>query len=267
VANTRSVGEASTHSDDAVVRLVDIHKSFGTTEVIKGISLELSPGEVLVIVGPSGSGKSTLLRCINGLEEATSGQVYVAGELLVAHSNRLYLIRQEVGMIFQAFHLFPHLTALQNITLAPIKVKGMTREAANDIAHDLLAKVGLAERDHSLPRQLSGGEQQRVAIARALAMNPKVMLFDEPTSALDPETVGSVLGVMQSLAREGMSMIVVTHEMGFARNVADRIIFMDHGVVVEEGGPNELLGNPKEARTRLFLDSILHPSDARVTPT
>lgn len=244
-----------------VVRLVEVRKSFGSNEVLSSVSLALGQGEVLVIVGPSGSGKSTLLRCINGLEEATSGEVYIAGDRLMARSSRLYLLRQEVGMIFQAFHLFPHLTALQNITLAPIRVKKMSRHAAEDVGRDLLAKVGLDHKEHSLPRQLSGGEQQRVAIARALAMNPKVMLFDEPTSALDPETVGSVLAVMQRLASDGMSMIVVTHEMGFARNVADRVIFMDHGVIVEEGGPDELLANPREPRTRAFLTSILRPSE------
>jgi len=248
--------------DAKVVRLVDVRKSFGTLEVLSGVSLALDPGEVLVIVGPSGSGKSTLLRCINGLEEISAGEVYVAGDRLLPHSKKLYLIRQEVGMIFQAFHLFPHLTAIQNIALAPMKVKGLSKEEATAIGRDLLARVGLASKEHSLPRQLSGGEQQRVAIARALAMNPKLMLFDEPTSALDPETVGSVLAVMQQLARDGMSMIVVTHEMGFARNVADRVIFMDHGLIVEEGAPADLLRNPREARTRLFLDSILRPTDA-----
>lgn len=240
-----------------VVRITDLHKSFGSTEVLKGINLSVETGEVLVVIGPSGSGKSTLLRCINGLEPANSGQITVAGTRLEYHSAALYEIRQQVGLIFQSFHLFPHLSALRNITLAPTVVKKMPVREAEIRARSLLQKVGLSDKEDSLPRHLSGGEQQRVAIARALAMNPKLMLFDEPTSALDPETVGSVLNVMRDLAIEGMSMIVVTHEMGFARDVGDRVIFMDRGVIVEEGHPDELMRQPKHERTRMFLRSIL----------
>jgi ABC-type polar amino acid transport system ATPase subunit len=236
--------------------MIDVHQSFGSTEVLRGITLSVSDREVLVIVGPSGSGKSTLLRCINGLQDIKSGEIYVAGTRVNPHSPGIHMLRQEVGLIFQSFNLFPHCTALQNVTLAPIKVKKMPRPEAEALSRALLARVGLAHKADSLPRQLSGGEQQRVAIARALAMHPKVMLFDEPTSALDPETVGSVLGVMRSLAAEGMSMIVVTHEMGFAREVSDRVIFMDHGVIVEEGPTRELLTKPREARTRAFLADI-----------
>lgn len=242
---------------DAIVRIVDVHQAFGHHEVLRGLTLSLLLGEVLVVIGPSGSGKSTLLRCINGLQDIKSGEIYVAGTKVNSHSSQIYLLRQHVGLIFQSFNLFPHYTALQNLTLAPMKVKRMARQEADAMCRDLLEKVGLGHKADSLPRQLSGGEQQRVAIARALAMNPKVMLFDEPTSALDPETVGSVLAVMRNLAQEGMSMIVVTHEMGFARDVSDRIVFMDHGVIVEEGPTRELLKNPREARTRAFLSDIL----------
>jgi ABC-type polar amino acid transport system ATPase subunit len=249
---------------EAVVTVVDVHKAFGSTEVLKGMTLSLPPGAVLVIIGPSGSGKSTLLRCINGLEDIQAGEIFVAGTKVVPHSSQIYLLRQQVGMIFQSFNLFPHLTALQNVALAPVIVKRMSRREAESIGRDLLAKVGLASKAASMPRQLSGGEQQRVAIARALAMNPKVMMFDEPTSALDPETVGGVLASMRALALEGMSMIVVTHEIGFARDVADRVIFMDHGVIVEEGGPKEVLSNPREARTRAFLTTVLQ-SEGRST--
>lgn len=250
-------------TNNDVVRLIDVHQSFGDTEVLRGITLSLSLGEVLVVIGPSGSGKSTLLRCINGLQGIKSGEIYVAGTKVIPHSPQIYLLRQQVGIIFQSFNLFPHYTALQNMTLAPMKVKKMPQREAEALCRDLLAKVGLTHKADSLPRQLSGGEQQRVAIARALAMNPKAMLFDEPTSALDPETVGSVLAVMRTLAQDGMSMIVVTHEMGFAREVSDRVIFMDHGVIVEEGKTRELLSNPREARTRAFLVDILAPHSGR----
>jgi ABC-type polar amino acid transport system ATPase subunit len=256
--STVSSGQVSRSADDAsLVRVVEVHQAFGHTRVLQGISLSLASGERLVVIGPSGAGKSTLLRCINGLEAITSGEIYVAGIRVLAHSSRLHLVRQQVGMIFQSFNLFPHLTALQNITLAPMKVKGLSRSAAESVANELLARVGLEGKAGSLPRQLSGGEQQRVAIARALAMEPRVMLFDEATSALDPENIGGVLSVMRRLAQDGMSMIVVTHEIGFARDVADRVIFMDKGVIEEEGGPEELLRNPRGARTRAFLKSVL----------
>jgi ABC-type polar amino acid transport system ATPase subunit len=255
---TRANASPDRHSYDAeVVRVLKVHKSFGATKVLQNMSLTLSSGEVLVIIGPSGSGKSTLLRCINGLEGIQAGEIFVAGTKVVPQSSQIYMLRQNVGMIFQSFNLFPHLTALRNITLAPMKVQKKSRREAESAAREMLAKVGLENKADSMPRALSGGEQQRVAIARALAMNPKVMLFDEPTSALDPETVGSVLSVMRSLVRDGMSMIVVTHEMGFARDVADRMIFMDHGVIVEEGSPTEVLTTPREVRTRAFLHSVL----------
>jgi ABC-type polar amino acid transport system ATPase subunit len=254
--NATERATADHDSVNSVVRMADVHKSYGSIEVLKGITLSLSFGEVLVVIGPSGGGKTTLLRCVNGLETIDSGDVFVAETRLVHHSRELHLLRQEVGMIFQSFNLFPHLTALQNITLAPMRVKKMSRKSAEALAQDLLAKVGLSNKAQSLPRQLSGGEQQRVAIARALAMNPKVMLFDEATSALDPETCGSVLAVMRDLARDGMSMFVVTHEMDFARDVADRIIFIDGGKIAEEGKPGDILRRPKEARTRAFLASI-----------
>lgn len=258
---TKIVGDskAQDDADGKVVRIIDVHQSYGRTEVLRGITLELSKGEVLVIIGPSGSGKSTLLRCINGLQAIKQGAIYVGNTKVLPHSAEVYLLRQQVGLIFQNFNLFPHYTALQNMTLAPMKVKKMGRREAEGLCRDLLATVGLSHKADSLPRQLSGGEQQRVAIARALAMSPKVMLFDEPTSALDPETVGSVLGVMRSLAQDGMSMIVVTHEIGFARDVSGRVVFMDHGVVVEEGKTRAILSNPREARTRAFLADILAP--------
>ncbi len=240
-----------------VVRVSKVHKSFGSTEVLQDISLSLSLSEVLVVIGPSGSGKSTLLRCINGLEDIQKGEIFVAGTKVAPRSSQIYVLRQQVGMIFQSFNLFPHFTALENITLGPMKVRKVSRHEAESAARTMLAKVGLADKADSMPRQLSGGEQQRVAIARALAMNPKVMLFDEPTSALDPETVGSVLAVMRDLARDGMSMIVVTHVMGFARGVADRLIFMDRGRIVEEGKAVDVLSNPKEERTRAFLKEVL----------
>jgi ABC-type polar amino acid transport system ATPase subunit len=234
-------------------------KKFADQLVLDSVSLVLRRGEVVVIIGPSGAGKSTLLRCINGLEDVQSGEIWVGDvQLLRRKSRELSLVRQRIGMIFQSFNLFPHLTSQQNVALGLIHVKSMNRDEANEMARVFLAKVGLAHKLHSLPRELSGGEQQRVAISRALAMNPEVMLFDEPTSALDPETVGSVLEVMRDLARQGMSMIVVTHELGFASDVADRVIFMDKGAIVEEGQPTDLLTRPRETRTRAFLASVLH---------
>ena len=238
-----------------MISIKNLKKSFGSVEVLKGVNLEIAEKEVVVIIGPSGSGKSTLLRCINYLEEPTSGEIVVDGMTL--GDTDINKIRAEVGMVFQRFNLFPHMTAMDNITLAPMKVRGISREEAEDIAMFLLAKVGLADRAAAYPEQLSGGQQQRVAIARALAMKPKVMLFDEPTSALDPEMVKEVLEVMKELAREGMTMAVVTHEMGFAREVGDRVLFVDQGVILEEGTPEEIFSHPKEDRMREFLSKIL----------
>lgn len=235
----------------------NVHKSFGPLKVLRGIDLHVKEQEVVVIIGPSGSGKSTFLRCLNLLEEPTSGEVTIDGMCLTDKSSDINHIRQNVGMVFQRFNLFPHKTALENITMAPIKVKGLTEKEAVAVARDLLAKVGLQDKESSYPDQLSGGQQQRVAIARALAMKPKVMLFDEPTSALDPEMVGEVLSVMKDLARDGMTMAVVTHEMGFAREVGDRVLFIDEGRVVEEGTPEQIFGNPQNERTRSFLNKIL----------
>ncbi|MEG6522266.1 amino acid ABC transporter ATP-binding protein [Desulfotomaculum sp. 1211_IL3151] len=235
----------------------NVTKNFGKLEVLRGIGLHVKEQEVVVIIGPSGSGKSTFLRCLNLLEEPTSGEITIDNVSLTDKSADINKIRQNVGMVFQRFNLFPHKTALQNITIAPMKVKGMTEKEANDIARDLLAKVGLRDKEDAYPDQLSGGQQQRVAIARALAMKPKVMLFDEPTSALDPEMVGEVLGVMKDLAREGMTMVVVTHEMGFAREVGDRVLFIDEGKVIEQGTPEEIFINAKHERTKAFLNKIL----------
>jgi ABC-type polar amino acid transport system ATPase subunit len=240
-----------------VIKINDLHKRFGKLEVLKGIDLEVSAGEVVCVIGPSGSGKSTLLRCINRLEEPTAGEVLVGGEPVPAAGRGLDHVREELGMVFQRFNLFPHMTALRNVAVGLVKVKGVERAKAEAMARDLLAKVGLADKGDSYPAQLSGGQQQRVAIARALAMQPKVMLFDEPTSALDPELVGEVLEVMKQLAREGMTMIVVTHEMGFAREVAQRVIFMDDGRIVEAGAPAQIFREPREERTRAFLRKVL----------
>lgn len=240
-----------------MIEVRDLHKSFGNLEVLKGISEHISPSEVVCIIGPSGSGKSTFLRCINLLEKPTSGEIIIDGEQITDSSVDINKIREEVGMVFQRFNLFPHKTALENITLAPIKVRGMKKEEAEKTAYELLDKVGLREKAHVYPSSLSGGQQQRVAIARALAMKPKIMLFDEPTSALDPEMVGEVLAVMKDLAKEGMTMAVVTHEMGFAREVGDRVLFMDEGVIVESGLPEELFDNPRHERTISFLSKIL----------
>ncbi|MCV7358624.1 amino acid ABC transporter ATP-binding protein [Mycolicibacterium fluoranthenivorans] len=250
-----------------MVKAEQVCKSFGALQVLKGITLEIGRGEVLVLVGPSGSGKSTFLRCINHLEQVNAGRLYVDGELVGYRERGSKLLemspkdaakqRREIGMVFQHFNLFPHRTALENIIEAPVHVKGMKRDAAVARGKDLLAQVGLGEKADAYPAQLSGGQQQRVAIARALAMSPKLMLFDEPTSALDPELVGEVLGVMKNLASEGMTMVVVTHEMGFAREVADKVVFMDGGVVVESGAPREVLTNPQHERTKAFLSKVM----------
>ncbi|WP_460170694.1 amino acid ABC transporter ATP-binding protein, partial [Thermus sp. FJN-A] len=242
---------------EPIIRIRNLHKWFGSLHVLKGIHLEVAPGEKLVIIGPSGSGKSTLIRCINRLEDFQEGEVVVDG-LNVKDDRALGAVRREVGMVFQQFNLFPHMTVLENITLAPVRVRGWSKEKAERKALELLERVGILDQAHKYPAQLSGGQQQRVAIARALAMEPKVMLFDEPTSALDPEMVGEVLDVMRDLARGGMTMLVVTHEMGFAREVADRVIFMDGGQIVEEGRPGEIFTAPKEERTRSFLQRVLH---------
>lgn len=239
-----------------MIDIKNLHKSFGDHEVLKGIDLHINPQEVVVIIGPSGSGKSTLLRCMNLLEVPTSGSVVVDGMDLTGDAN-INKAREEIGMVFQRFNLFPHMTVLKNITLAPMKVRNISREEAEKTARELLERVGLGDKADAYPPQLSGGQQQRVAIARALAMKPKVMLFDEPTSALDPEMVNEVLDVMKSLANEGMTMAVVTHEMGFAREVGDRLLFVDGGTIIEQGDPRKVFENPKEERTKLFLSKVL----------
>ncbi|MFG2728703.1 amino acid ABC transporter ATP-binding protein [Streptomyces canus] len=251
----------------AMVKAESVHKSFGLVEVLKGIDLEVKQGEVFCLIGPSGSGKSTFLRCINHLEKVNAGRLYVDGELVGYRQkgDKLYelkdsevaLQRRDIGMVFQRFNLFPHMTAAENVMEAPVQVKGTSRAQARERARELLEKVGLADKAGSYPAQLSGGQQQRVAIARALAMDPKLMLFDEPTSALDPELVGDVLDVMRDLAESGMTMVVVTHEMGFAREVGDSLVFMDDGVVVESGDPREVLTNPQHERTQAFLSKVL----------
>ena len=239
-----------------MIKMNDVHKSFGKLEVLKGINLHIEKGEVVVIIGPSGSGKSTVLRCMNYLEQPTSGEVIVDGMNLNDKAN-INNVRAEVGMVFQRFNLFPHMSVLDNITLAPQKIRKLSKADAEKIAHELLAKVGLSEKANAYPEQLSGGQQQRVAIARALAMKPKVMLFDEPTSALDPELTGEVLRTIKQLAEEHMTMIIVTHEMAFAREVADRILFMADGIIQEQGKPEDLFTNPQNPRTKAFLDSML----------
>ncbi|HWT78681.1 MAG TPA: amino acid ABC transporter ATP-binding protein [Candidatus Methylomirabilis sp.] len=240
-----------------MIQFRGVNKWFGPLHVLNDIELTVKAGEVVVVCGPSGSGKSTLIRCINKLEPIQQGEIVVDGMSLSDSSTDITKLRAEVGMVFQQFNLYPHMTALQNITLAPIKVRKQSRSEAERIARDLLVKVGIPEKADNYPAQLSGGQQQRVAIARALAMQPKIMLFDEPTSALDPEMINEVLDVMVNLAREGMTMIVVTHEMGFAKKVAHRIIFMDEGRIVEEGDPQKFFASPKEERTRTFLSKIL----------
>ncbi len=239
-----------------MIEIKNLKKSFGDLHVLKGIDLSIDEREVVVIIGPSGSGKSTLLRCINFLEEPTAGTIEVDGIPMNSEEN-INKVREEVGMVFQRFNLFPHMTVLDNITLAPMKVRKVERARAEIVAQELLDRVGLGDKASAYPNQLSGGQQQRVAIARALAMQPKVMLFDEPTSALDPEMVGEVLDVMQKLAESGMTMVIVTHEMGFAREVGTRLLFVDGGFIVEQGKPREVFENPKEERTKLFLSKIL----------
>ncbi len=240
-----------------MIEVKNLEKSFGKFRVLKGINEKVKDGEVVCIIGPSGSGKSTFLRCLNLLEEPTGGDVILDGEKINAAGVDIDVIREKLGMVFQNFNLFPHMTVMGNITLAPIKVKGQTQTEAEETSRRLLETVGLSDKADSYPSSLSGGQKQRVAIARALAMNPEIMLFDEPTSALDPEMVGEVLAVMKSLAEDGMTMIIVTHEMGFAREVADRVLFIDQGVVLEQGTPEELFGNPQHERTRSFLSKVL----------
>lgn len=240
-----------------MINIKNLHKHFGKLEVLKGIDLEIASGEVVVVIGPSGSGKSTFLRCLNLLEQPTAGNILFENKDLMAKQTNVNELRQKMGMVFQNFNLFPHKNVLENLMLAPMKVKNEDNVAAKKHALALLDKVGLADKATSFPSQLSGGQQQRVAIARALAMNPDVMLFDEPTSALDPEMVGEVLNVMKSLAKEGMTMVVVTHEMGFAKEVSDRVVFMDAGVIQEQGTPEEIFGNPQNDRTKDFLGKVL----------
>jgi len=240
-----------------VIKIEDLHKSYGQNEVLKGISTEIKEKEVIAIIGPSGSGKSTFLRCLNLLEEPTSGKITIAGDVLTDKGTNIMKIREEVGMVFQHFHLFPHKTVLENLTYAPINVKGVDKATAIKNAEDLLTKVGLFEKRNEYPNRLSGGQKQRVAIARALAMDPKVMLFDEPTSALDPEMVKEVLAVMKNLADSGMTMLIVTHEMGFAREVADRILFLDGGKLIEDASPEAFFSAPSTQRAKDFLEKVL----------
>ena len=242
------------------IQIYDLHKAFGQLEVLKGITTTIHRGEVVCVIGPSGSGKSTLLRCVNLLELPTKGRIFILNDEITDPDADIDLLRTKMGMVFQSFNLFPHLTALENCTIAPIRVQGKSKEDAEKIAMKNLVKVGLGDRGASFPAQMSGGQQQRVAIARALSMDPELMLFDEPTTALDPELVGDVLSVMRDLAASGMTMMVVTHEMAFAREVADRVIFMDGGVIVEEGPPSEVIGNPQHERTRTFLRRVLDPT-------
>ena len=247
-----------------MIEVRDLHKSFGELEVLRGIDFRVAQGEVVCVIGPSGSGKSTLLRCINLLEQPTSGQVFVGGVEVTDPDVDLDAARRRIGMVFQQFNLFPHLTALENVTIAQRRVLRRDKAAAERVARENLERVGLTDKADAYPAQLSGGQQQRVAIARALAMGPELMLFDEPTSALDPELVGDVLAVMRRLAGDGMTMVVVTHEMSFAREVADRVAFIDHGVFVEEGPPAQVIGDPKHERTRTFLARLLDPAAAEI---
>ena len=255
--NTLTGAMASGEAARPLIRISKLQKRYGSFTALHDINLDIAEGEVVVVVGPSGSGKSTLIRCINLLEDYQQGEICVDGQPVV-RGRALALVRAEVGMVFQSFNLFPHLTALRNVALGPLRVRGLNRQEADLRAAELLAKVGLADHAHKLPAQLSGGQQQRVAIARALALEPKVLLFDEPTSALDPEMVGEVLEVMQNLAKSGVTMVIVTHEMGFARRVADRVIFMEAGRVIEQGRPAEFFTNPQEERTKVFLQAIVN---------
>ena len=240
-----------------MIKVENLHKNYGKLEVLKGITTSIESGEVVAIIGPSGSGKSTFLRCLNLLEEPSKGKVWIGNHDVTDKKTNIMKVRQNVGMVFQHFHLFPHKTVLQNLTYAPIKVKGLSKEQAEKVAYGLLEQVGLSEKANEYPTRLSGGQKQRVAIARALAMEPEVMLFDEPTSALDPEMVKEVLEVMKSLAHTGMTMAIVTHEMGFAREVADRVLFLDGGVLVEDASPKEFFANPKSQRAQDFLQKML----------
>ena len=240
------------------IQVLKLHKHFGELEVLRGIDFEVDNGEVVCVVGPSGSGKSTLLRCVNLLEIPTSGQVLIEGIDMTDPETDIDAVRSRIGMVFQQFNLFPHLTVLKNLTIAQQKVLGRSEDEANDVANQMLDRVGLSDKSGEFPIRLSGGQQQRVAIARSLCMNPDMMLFDEPTSALDPELVGEVLDVMRGLAEEGMTMMVVTHEMGFARQVGDRVAFIDGGVIVEDGPPDDVLLRPQEERTKKFLEAVLH---------
>ena len=240
-----------------MIKVIDLHKYFGELEVLQGVNVEIKQGEVVCVIGPSGSGKSTFLRCMNLLEIPTKGEVIIDGVSLSENMKQLDKLRRNVGMVFQQFNLFPHMTVLDNITLAPVKVLKMNKEEAASRAMKLLERVGLTDKAKEYPSRLSGGQKQRVAIARAMAMNPRVMLFDEPTSALDPEMVGEVLEVIKSLANDGMTMVIVTHEMGFAREVSNRVFFMDEGIIYEEGTPSEIFNNPKRPRTREFLSKVL----------
>lgn len=240
-----------------MIEVKDLRKSFGDLQVLKGISETINEREVVCVIGPSGSGKSTFLRCLNLLEEPSGGEIFLDGKKINDPAVDIDEIREKLGMVFQSFNLFPHMTVLDNLTLAPIKVKGMEKGAAEEKARKLLETVGLADKAEKYPASLSGGQKQRVAIARALAMDPEIMLFDEPTSALDPEMVGEVLNVMKDLAENGMTMVIVTHEMGFAREVADRVFFIDEGIILEQGTPAELFGNPKHERTKSFLSKVL----------
>lgn len=240
-----------------MIKIDKLQKNYGKLEVLKGISTEIRQGEVLAIIGPSGSGKSTFLRCINMLEKPTDGQIWFKDQNITEKKTNIMKVRENVGMVFQHFHLFPHKTVLENLTYAPMKVKKLSKDEAVKQARELLNKVGLADKETSYPNRLSGGQKQRVAIARALAMNPEVMLFDEPTSALDPEMVKEVLDVMKSLAHTGMTMLIVTHEMGFAKEVADRVLFLDGGLLIEESAPKEFFSNPKSQRAKDFLEKVL----------
>ena len=241
------------------ISIQGLSKSFGTNEVLKDISLDVATGEVVCVIGPSGSGKSTLLRCVNMLETPTSGTIHVGADEMTDPDVDIDRVRRRIGMVFQSFNLFPHLTVLQNLTIAQTKVLRRSKTEADKVARHNLERVGMTHKEDAFPAQLSGGQQQRVAIARSLSMDPKLMLFDEPTSALDPELVGEVLAVMKSLANQGMTMMIVTHEMAFAREVADRVVFMDGGYVVEEGSPADVIGDPKESRTKSFLHRVLNP--------